>query len=52
MTEDAERGAGPLVVKRWRSRLFDRMTLLLAILVVFISLVGLERIEEPDGTLR
>ncbi|WP_395817451.1 ATP-binding protein [Devosia sp.] len=45
MTEDVERGAGPVVVKRWRSRLFDRLTLLLAILVVFVSLVGLDYLD-------
>ena len=51
MTEDVESGAGPVVVKRWRSRLFDRLTLLLAILVVFVSLVGLNYLALVPATI-
>ena len=36
---------GSPLLQRWRSRLVDRLTLLLSILIVFLGLVGLEYID-------
>lgn len=40
MADEVVGGTSTLVLKRWRSRLLDRLTLLLAIFVVFLGLAG------------
>lgn len=45
MADDIRADGDSLLLKRWRSRLLDRLGLLIAILIVFLSLAGLGYIE-------
>jgi two-component system phosphate regulon sensor histidine kinase PhoR len=41
MVEEVGSGAGPSLLRRWRARLLDRLTLLIAIAIVFLVVAGL-----------